>query len=1250
MRNATHLIIWLLVVLFVTVAELRAQAYPPIQISVGSGCDVKGSTVCVDVTVENFTKVEGLNFILSFNPNVLRLITPIDLTSSDWPDISTTGIFTIYDNTLGATYGLGNINFLIFESPITTLPDGSNIFSLCFELIGQPGEISPIFINRGKLEPDVTQTSPVDPNRAISGIIESFPGSIKIKSNDLFILSSVCGSTNTADNNGTIRFTPTGGRAPYSYTVNGGTPISGVAEDQEVVLANLPSGNYTIEITDSDLKKQSKVIIVDKTQSFSYIVDIKNPSCFHSPTQNGYIDIDITDGGLFLPETYKFSWSNFEFNRDSIYELGSGKYTVTITDLLGCKTVDSFNLAATPITFDIDVNNTLCDDKRTGSIQLLNAAGGSGGGYRYYFNLADRGPLNVFTNLAAGQYTVRVQDGSGCSTPLQTVTVGVQRDHNFVVSIKNISCGGQKDGTIGITANPSDIRYSWKINPLDPFLVGPTDNTYFNDTLSPGVYQVVSIDPDGCRDTINAAILEQAPIFITANVVQPNCQTSGSISLNPSGGSGTFLYNWDPPQAPNTSVINNINGGVYKVTVSDALNTNCQKDTTITLNQMGSLSISLSNITPVSCDGKNDGSATVNVQSPNQITIVWKKSNGEILPTMTNTITNLAPGSYIVEVSDINSCKNSLPFSIQAALPVNLTAAINQPKCKGDIGQIFISVASTVTNPIYKWTKNGAPNDVIDRDNVLNAPSGTYALNFTWGNGCSKDTILTLEEAQEISLPEVSTRRVSCFGKSDGQATILGLPNNITLVWSSGTIGPFALDFPEGRHFVIGTNANGCTSDTVFFDILTYPKLEIDEALTTIIKPLCFGDKNGSISILAKGGTGQGYTYQWESPNSTSTTLNNISAGLYIVEISDNNNCKVKDTIELSQPDPLVAFVDLNGSILLNCKNTEDGRLVLGFSGGNPGVKTVNWQSGVITDNNYAIRLSAGTYCATVTDNKGCKDTVCYELVAPEKLVGTINPPSPLSCNGSTTCISVNSVTGGTGNSYTFQINNGKRYPIDTCVTVFAGSYFISFIDSSGCSVDTLISITQPDPISVNVGPDIEHQLGFPPITLNASVANNIIVDTAFWSPSQDVNCLTNNCLSVDINPTQTTTYVLTVVDESGCMGTDELIVQVKEVRNVFFANAFSPNGDGFNDFFQVAIGPGVKNVESFSIYDRWGNEVFTKKDYVPDPATTDGWDGTFNGRRLDPGVFVFIARVNFIDGFSSTYKGSVTLLDKRQN
>ncbi len=131
----------------------------------------------------------------------------------------------------------------------------------------------------------------------------------------------------------------------------------------------------------------------------------------------------------------------------------------------------------------------------------------------------------------------------------------------------------------------------------------------------------------------------------------------------------------------------------------------------------------------------------------------------------------------------------------------------------------------------------------------------------------------------------------------------------------------------------------------------------------------------------------------------------------------------------------------------------------------------------------------------------------------------------------------------------------------------------------------------------------------------------------------------------VTFSPLATTNYNITVTDENGCFASDDITVFVDLARNVFFSNIFSPNGDNQNDFFQLATGSGVLEVLSFRLFDRWGNVVHEEMAYMPDDSLHPGWDGFFNNREAEAGVYVYFAEVLFEDNVRIAYKGDVTLV-----
>jgi gliding motility-associated-like protein len=141
------------------------------------------------------------------------------------------------------------------------------------------------------------------------------------------------------------------------------------------------------------------------------------------------------------------------------------------------------------------------------------------------------------------------------------------------------------------------------------------------------------------------------------------------------------------------------------------------------------------------------------------------------------------------------------------------------------------------------------------------------------------------------------------------------------------------------------------------------------------------------------------------------------------------------------------------------------------------------------------------------------------------------------------------------------------------------------------------------------------------------------------WAPDYKLSC--TDCQSPVATPDVDTTYEVTAINQYGCKSKDYLRVRVIEDcegKMVYLPNTFTPNGDGINESLKV-MGPGVASVKRFRVFNRWGQMIFESTD----PAA--GWDGTFNGTKLDPGVYMYYVDVECIDGRKTMKKGDVTLL-----
>ncbi len=188
----------------------------------------------------------------------------------------------------------------------------------------------------------------------------------------------------------------------------------------------------------------------------------------------------------------------------------------------------------------------------------------------------------------------------------------------------------------------------------------------------------------------------------------------------------------------------------------------------------------------------------------------------------------------------------------------------------------------------------------------------------------------------------------------------------------------------------------------------------------------------------------------------------------------------------------------------------------------------------------------------------------------------------------------------------------------------------------SNVSCDMPIISETIEKIGVEVSTIEDQVIGeFTQVTLETSVTSNSNDLTFSWSPSTNLSC--TNCLSPTAIPIESTTYTITASDINGCVAVDSVHLAIIPNRNIFIPNVFTPNDDGNNDLFRIK-GAAIESM-TMSIYDRWGSKLFETTDIE------NGWNGTYKGNAVNSGVYIYTIQVNFLDSFSDTYTGNVTIL-----
>ncbi|MBP6184837.1 MAG: gliding motility-associated C-terminal domain-containing protein [Saprospiraceae bacterium] len=240
--------------------------------------------------------------------------------------------------------------------------------------------------------------------------------------------------------------------------------------------------------------------------------------------------------------------------------------------------------------------------------------------------------------------------------------------------------------------------------------------------------------------------------------------------------------------------------------------------------------------------------------------------------------------------------------------------------------------------------------------------------------------------------------------------------------------------------------------------------------------------------------------------------------------------------------------------------------------------------------------------------------------------------------------IQVQQVTGGLA-PYTYSINGGNIQSDPVFDDLSPGIYTVEVKDDRGCiRTYSGIIIQSGQTVQVDIGPDQTTVLG---VIIDLSVQANALLDQIQWSASDPLVCAT--CPTTKLGPiTVSQTVTVQVLTVEGCPGNDALQLTLQsvepELKDLFIPNSFSPNGDGINDLFTIYGNASISFVRNLAIYDRWGNSLYFREDLnINDPS--QGWDGLFRGRMMDPGVYVYFFEVVFTDSSVRIFKGDVTLV-----
>jgi large repetitive protein len=826
----------------------------------------------------------------------------------------------------------------------------------------------------------------------------------------------------------------------------------------------------------------------------------------------------------------------------------------------------SFNLPQpiiTPTTLLLNVNSTLATCL-TGATITASAAGGTPA-YQYQLEnsvgtiIYPYQTSSIFSNIAPGNYVVRVRDFNGCTTASATVNIASPLSPTISVSSADFCYDGTNAASLTVTASGGNAPYEYSINGG----AFQTSNVFNN--LTPGSYTITVRDSFGCTASTTPQVINPQLTATAALTKDLDCTASPDavITVNIAGGYPGYGYQVSinggayTPATPTTtgtpftySVATVATPTTYQFQITDSRG--CITTTNvITVNPLIPIASS-EVVTNVLCNGASNGVVTITPSGgvgPYQINF-----NGLGFSNQT-TYSGLAAGTYNYIVRDSKSCTRNFSVTISQPSALSATAALTTPYTCTTNGVITVTVTSNGTGSV-QYSINGGT--TWQASNVFGGlTAGTYTIIVRDANGCTATvtpsiTIAPLTPPTNLTVTPLTTLtcpsntinvQVTATGGSPGLTYQITAP---AVFATSNTTGIFNGIRPNITYTFQITDSKNCTYSENFIIAPLAPVTAVSQVLTNV---RCLGGNEGSAQITV-GGFGSGYSYTVTGPafssgsGSTSPiTLTNLVAGNYIVNVTNTTtNCSATTSFTIAAPS--AALTATLSSTPVTC--TGNGSITVNASGGWGGYTySISPSVGTLSGNVFN-NVPAGSYTITITDANGC--TITRPITLNSAPVPSISVSSADFCYDGTNAASITvSATGGTA-PYQYSVNGGAYQSSNVFNNLTPGSYTFTVIDSFGCTDSTTPQVINPQLTATAVlTKDLD---------CTASPDAVITVNIAGGYPGYGYQVSMNGGAYTPVTPTSTgspftytistvataTTYQFQITDSRGCIATTNII------------------------------------------------------------------------------------------------------------